>query len=183
MRVHIRQASSLGERIVLDGTPRAPRAALRVLTAPSGHRSHRGAPCGRASGSLATDHSGRAALCSRLRRSAEPRRYAPRTRRSGRLVSTPAPSGLSVASPCGRRTRNRLACWPLAPGRSARAAGCASAEVLSLAPGQAGRGREREQQTSVQLVRERAAAGESWCRKKTPSERLQSNSNVEYERE
>jgi len=85
------------------------------------------------SASLATDHSGRAApargFAARFLR-----RFAPRTGRSGHLASTPAPSAVSVASRVARRTRNRLACWTLAPDGSVRGAGCFSSNPLSLAP-------------------------------------------------
>jgi hypothetical protein len=79
---------------------------LRLLTAPFGRRSLPRPSLRSGLASLATDQSGRAA-----------------SGRSGRLVSTPAPSTLSVASSAGRRTRNRLVCWPLASGGSPRGAG------------------------------------------------------------
>ncbi len=87
-----------------DSLRHAPLAACR-LPVSTAHR--RPTHCVRGtSASLATDQSGHAA-----------------SGRSGHLVSTPAPSALSVASPAGRRTRNRLVCWALASGGSPRGAG------------------------------------------------------------
>ncbi len=106
---------------------------------------------------LATDHSGRATHC---------------VRRSGRLVSTPAPSALSVASPCGRRTRNRLACWALASAVAFRAGSFATNHRRArFAPG----GRLRRREASARMVE--AFESHGWrasgsVKVKTPSERL-----------
>ncbi len=103
------------------------------------------------SASLATDQSGHAA-----------------SGRSGHLVSTPAPSALSVASPAGRRTRNRLVCWTLAPGGSTRGAGRVPSKTRArfaprgtLAKAQASARRRR-----ISCAVERCDSCRSECRKR-----------------